>query len=310
MLIINIDKSVDKVFMYLTDISHDFDFHMEKPSIQNVYKLRFKRKKPPYIMPWLQNKIVFHTNQGRETYLQWSINKKTSQVQYHFVIKNVIHFYWSTDNDIVYYYQYKSVDNMYVKYWLLHTFLPLYYVIEHKYQILHAGAVLVEGNAVLFAAPSFGGKSTLTHHFLTKGHSLVSDDKLAIIEDNGVYQAIPSYPYARNYRALEDLGEYVENFAKKSTDISAVYRLKKLDKEASICIKKVHGIAKFTVMEMCHDMKLSMLKKETFSNMHAMAKNIDIYEIGIPQDIQRLEEVYTFIVAHNKILRTRRKNDI
>lgn len=285
--------------MYLIDIHHDFDFELEKRQEEIQNKLIFKRSKYMCKFVWRNTKIVFHTNQGRNSYLTWSKKNDTSKIQYQFMIKNVVKFCWEEKADTVYYQPYSSSSKQYIKYWLLHTFLPLHSILENKYEMLHVGSVMLNNKAILFAAPSFGGKSTLTHYFLTKGHMLLSDDKLACMRKNDEYYALPSYPYARNYRALEDLGEYVENFCLKSLPIGSVYALKMLEKDEDIYIRSIHGVEKFSIMEMCNDMKLSILKLEKFYTIYDMTQSLNIYEIGIPKNIERLEEVYAAIVLHN-----------
>jgi len=179
---------------------------------------------------------------------------------------------------------------------LLHTFLPLYYVLEDIYEILHVGAISLKGKALLFAAPSFGGKSTLTHYFLEKGHTLLSDDRLGITKRKEGYYAVPSYPYARNYREVENLGDHVENFTKMALPVNVFFHLKKVGPDDEVRVKKVKGYEKFSALEMSHDIKLSSLKQKKFFSLHDLAQNFTIYELQVPQDINRLEEVYDTIL--------------
>lgn len=286
--------------MYLSKIVHDFDFdidlNIESDEILNT--LVFQKIKKKNFLFLFSSKINFHTNQGRKTYLKYYIKRK--KYIYQFTIEDIITFYWEEGSKEINYKIYKSSNSRLIKYWLLHTFLPLYYMLERKYGILHVGTVDIRNKAILFAAPSFGGKSTLTNYFLTKGHKLLSDDKLAYFKKKDRYYAIPSYPYARNYRALEDLGVYIDNFSTRSLPMENIYYLKLLDNDKEIYIKNLRGIEKFMVIEMSHDMKLSCLKEEQFRNWNSLVDELNIYEIGVPKDISKLDLVYQKIILHCK----------
>ena len=286
--------------MFLTQIRHDFNFTIDTDIDETLHALVFKQVKIGPLLPVFKSKILFHSNQGRNTSLLWGRTIGSSLNQYTFVVEDIIKFYWEEgSNNITYKYLKKANDTL-VHYWLLHTLLPLYYVLENVYDMLHVGAVEVAAKACLFAAPSFGGKSTLTHHFLQKGHTLLSDDKLALFKRDNAYVAVPSYPYARNYREFEDLGKYIENFSKKSLPVGCMYRLIQVGEEEDVSIKQVKGIDKFAIVEMSCDIKLSMLKEEKFSQLHDLVQNLKIYEIRVPQDLNRLDEVYEKIMEHFK----------
>jgi hypothetical protein len=164
--------------------------------------------------------------------------------------------------------------------------------------MLHTGAVEIAGKAFLFAAPSYGGKSTLTHYFVNKGHRLLSDDTLAFFKRGKGYYAIPSYPYIRNYRKVEDLGKYVDNFSTVSLPIGAIYRLIQAGECTDIHIRETKGVHKFSIVEMCRNMRLPIEKDEHLSGWVKFVRNTPIYEISVPQDMDRLKEVYHRITEH------------
>lgn len=60
--------------------------------------------------------------------------------------------------------------------------------IHAGYLILHASVVQIQGKAILFCAPSLGGKTTHATHYLrfVEGASILNDDK-ALIKDGVVY---------------------------------------------------------------------------------------------------------------------------
>ena len=56
-------------------------------------------------------------------------------------------------------------------------------------EVLHASAVVLDGAAVAFTAPTGTGKSTLAAHPVAAGASFLTDDVLALEERNGVVEA-------------------------------------------------------------------------------------------------------------------------
>ena len=284
--------------MYLTDISHDFTFNIDGKHDEVLHALKFKKNKIKSSLPFLTSRVPLHSNQGRNTYLLRGKNIFSSVVNYTFVVEDIIKFDWKEGSKNIKYEYLKYADDILAHYWLSHTFLPLYYYLENIYDMLHMGAIEINGRACLFAAPSFGGKSTLTHFFLQKGHKLIADDRLPVYKKDSHYFAVPSYPYARNYRKIEDLGEYIENHLSKSLPIGNIYRLVQVEAEEKVTILEAKGVNKFAILEMSSDIKLSMLKKKEFANLNDLVANFCIYEISIPQNHSRLEEVYKIIVEH------------
>lgn len=286
------------MIMFLTQIMHDFNFTINVKMDEVLHALEFKKTRSRSLLRILKTKITFHSNQGRNIYLLYNRSLIFSQKNYMLVVENVIEFTWKKNSKTITYRYLKHSTDELARYWLLHTFLPLYYTLENIYHMLHMGAVEINGKACLFAAHSFGGKSTLTHYFLQRGHKLLSDDKLALFKHNNDYNAAPSYPYIRNYRNFEDLGKYTESFSTRSLPVGYVYRLVQVGSEENISIQKVKGSDKFSIIEMSSDIKLSMLKQEKFIQLHDLAQKLSIYEISVPQSLDRIEEVYDKIVEH------------
>lgn len=56
---------------------------------------------------------------------------------------------------------------------------------------LHAAAVELEGEAVLFGAPSGFGKTTLAAAFAARGHRLLAEDVTCIVSGNGKFSVLP-----------------------------------------------------------------------------------------------------------------------
>jgi hypothetical protein len=59
---------------------------------------------------------------------------------------------------------------------------------------LHASAVVIDGQAVAFIAPPGHGKSTLAAGFVRRGASLLTDDVLPLVQQDGEIVGRPSLP--------------------------------------------------------------------------------------------------------------------
>jgi hypothetical protein len=60
---------------------------------------------------------------------------------------------------------------------------------------LHASAVEFGGSAVAFAGSEGAGKSTTAAALAGRGHAVISDDIVAIVEREGSFFVLPAYPY-------------------------------------------------------------------------------------------------------------------
>jgi hypothetical protein len=60
---------------------------------------------------------------------------------------------------------------------------------------LHASAVSIEDCAAVFVGQTGTGKSTTAAAFARQGYGVISDDIVALLELDGVFQVLPTYPY-------------------------------------------------------------------------------------------------------------------
>ena len=65
---------------------------------------------------------------------------------------------------------------------------------ERGAAILHASAVNVDGHGIAFAGPQAAGKSSLVTAMCQRGNRFLTDDVLAVVETEGTWRAIPSFP--------------------------------------------------------------------------------------------------------------------
>ncbi len=186
-----------------------------------------------------------------------------------------------------------------LRFWILHTFFPLVLELERSYRILHVGSVEIEGRPVLFSAFSYGGKSTLTDYFIRQGHTLLSDDSLAIEKQDDAYYAISSYPFHRPFRKLETLGYFVTDFAIEPKPLHAVFLLEKSDPDASVVVTEIKGIEKFKAFHYSAFINFDFMKEERFEFFMEMARYVPVYKVKVPWDLNRLHEVYDKIIEQS-----------
>ncbi len=97
---------------------------------------------------------------------------------------------------------------------------------------LHASAVVIEGRAVLLAAPHGGGKSTTAARFSDRGASVMSDDVVPIFWKGEVPTAYAGYPRLRLwdetaqalYGSAEALPKLTTTWNKRYLDLQAEQR--------------------------------------------------------------------------------------
>lgn len=262
----------------------------------------FTVKESPFfdIKQKMKYTIKFFNNQGRDMAL-YSESKfspvKDGQL-WACEVEEVVSFFWESGTKTLFYIPHEKFTEQLLEYWSLHIVIPIYFTIEETYDFLHAGAVEVDGDPILFIAESFGGKSTMTDYFLKQGHTLVSDDKVATYEQNRVFLSVPSIPFHRPYRKMEDLGYFVENVASNPKPIHAIYELEKTKAGAPITITELHGIEKFKALRYSSEINLSFLKTKRFVFLSRLAKAVPVYKVTVPWDMERLGEVHDMIVEH------------
>ena len=246
--------------------------------------------------------LGLHNNQYREVtiYSDKPFDNITKNQTISFVVNEVVTFTYKIASKEIFFYKEEKTNDELVTYWLYHSFLPILFTFESTYYILHTAAIEINKKSVLFIANSFGGKSTLTDYFIKKGHIMISDDKVATYKESEKIIAVPSFPYHRPYRKMEDLGIYVENFASESRPINSIFNLVKSDPKADIKIKEIFGVEKFKVLKYASDTDLPIHKKSRFKSLTDIANKVNMYNITIPWDLNRLEEVYQTITKFIK----------
>ena len=268
-------------------------------SFSNI--ITVKKSHPFDLYTQLPHQKKYYNNQGRDiTLFSNSEFARTQKGQlWGYEIEDVVSFFWESGTKTLRYLPHEKFTEQLLEYWTLHIVLPIFFIIEETYNLLHAGAVEVDGKPILFVAESFGGKSTMTDFFIKQGHTMISDDKVACHEEKDLFFALPSYPYHRPYRKLEDLGYFVENVAAIPKPIHAIYELEQSDADAIITIKELHGIEKFKALRYSSEFNLTFLKTKQFTFLTRLAKVVPVYKVTVPWDMKCLPEVHKVICEHS-----------
>lgn len=244
--------------------------------------------------------LVYQNNQDRQISLLTDRQFKIPEPDqvWVFNVENVISFIWETNGAQIRYRYHELATEDIFQFWLYHVVLPIYFSISQTYRFLHAGAVEIEDKPVLFMAPSHGGKSTLTDYFLRRGHPLITDDKMATFERDGSYYAVPSHPYHRPFRTVEVLGHLSSNPATQVRPIHAIYILAKDEPDAVCSIRALKGVEKFSRLHEGGEMNFSFFTPQYVSYLAALANKVPVFNVTVPHDLERLEEVYQIIKNH------------
>ncbi len=252
--------------------------------------------------------LTFHNNQGRDLmlYTDREFARTEENQLWAFEVKGVVTFFWHSATLTLEYIKHDNFTEKLFEYWCSHIVLPVFFTIEETFDFLHAGAVEVEGNPILFIADSFGGKSTMTDFFLKQGHTMLSDDKVAMYKKNNQFYAVPSHPHHRPYRKMEDLGFFVQNFSIASKPIHIIYELEKGRVDAEIKIIELQGVEKFKSLRFASEMNVFFQKEKRFYFLMQLANHVPVYKVSVPWDIKRLSAVYDSIVDHSKQLKVKK----
>jgi hypothetical protein len=221
---------------------------------------------------------------------------------WHYEVKGVASFYWRGGEGTIYYRLHKESNVELLSFWFVHLMLPLYLTMEGKYDFFHGGSVEIDGKAVLFCAPSMGGKSTLTDYFIRQGHPLISDDKIPTFVKKKTLMLAGSHPYHRPYRKFEELGYRVTHFSTHFLPMHALYVLEKVAFDAPISIDEVYGFKKFDAMLPHYLYAFPFLKKQRMVYLAQLLNRVRVFTVKRPWDLERLDEVYASICAHSNTL--------
>ncbi|WP_292656500.1 hypothetical protein [Nitratifractor sp.] len=214
-------------------------------------------------------------------------------------VEDTLRFYWRHGEKSIHYQLLQKGNPDRLAFWFIHLLLPFWLTLENRGDFLHGGAVKIKGKGILFLAPSMGGKSTLTDYFLRQGHILLSDDKIPIAHDENHAYLYGAHPYHRPYRRFEELGYLAENFAAERVAIHHAYFLERSDKE-EIRIDEIKGFEKFHTLETQYLFPFSWMNRRRLECLGALSKQIRLFRIRRPWNMEHIPEVYDEILQQVK----------
>jgi len=228
------------------------------------------------------------------------LETKVSGRPFCFEVQDVARFFWQGGTFEVRMERLERGTEDLLAFWLIHLFLPLYFTLEGHYNFIHACAVDLEGETILFTGPSHSGKSTLTNFFIERGHILVSDDKVATFEEHDTWQAVPSHPNHRPYRRFADLGLRVQEYCPQIRPLSAIYALCRAAPEAGVRVREMQGHRKFVNLLPNALFNFDCFRAQRLRYLGRLLNAVPFYRVDVPWDLDRLAEVHDALIAHRQ----------
>lgn len=256
----------------------------------------------------LSNAIPLFSNHGRDLLLLTDrpLALSVGGQPWNLEVRDVVSLSWTGGDPTVRYRLHNEGTRELLVFWFVHIFLPLHLTLERGWDFIHAAAVEIDDNTVLFVAPSTGGKSTLGDYFLKRGHPMLADDKVATFLHEGDYWAVPSHPHHRPFRKFEVLGYPIENFAAQSGPVHAFYALEAAEPDSRVEISEVEGFRKFENLLPHYLFSFRFLKEQRMRWLAQLADKSRLFRVKRPWNLDRMHDVYDAICAHSRSVSEKR----
>jgi len=225
-------------------------------------------------------------------------DRRATKRHWKIAVSNLFSFTWSNQGDSIQINSKQNPDMKLVAFWLLHTVIPAYLMLKETSFFLHASSVVVDNQAVLFIAPTHGGKSTMVDYFIRQGFHFLSDDKTRLAPGADEYTVFPSHPYRRPFREFEVLGKYSENLARRSLPVNSLFALNLVDPGDDFRVTKTAGLEKFELLKEAFLYEPVSLTEWEIKKVLKMAQLCQVYRAEIPRGIERLPEACEMILDH------------
>ncbi len=291
----------NKTKIYGTAIFSDIELSLSIPeTVETRHTLLLITYKEAAPFAAMDHSMPLYQAHGRRVRLysdrKFAENRKGQSWCYE--VEHFVRFYWKSSESTLLYEFLEREERRLFSFWLVHLFLPLYFTLEGVYDFFHGGAVELDGKAVMFSAPSMGGKSTMTDFFLRQGHPLISDDKIASYVEEGRLRLVPSHPYHRPYRKPEVLGDLSMDFCTQPLPLNALYLLEGNNEDDRITIEAIRGYEKFDALGAHYLYAFDFLNVRRFSYLAGVLDSLPLFRLRRPWDRGRLPELYKVIRAH------------
>jgi hypothetical protein len=99
------------------------------------------------------------------------------------------------------------------------------------------------------------------------------------------------------------LGHLSENAATQTHPIHAIYILEKSEPDMQCTIRPLKGVEKFSRLHEGGEMNFSFFTPQYVTYLAGLANKVPVFNVTVPHDLQRLEEVYQIIKQHSSILK-------
>lgn len=101
-------------------------------------------------------------------------------------------------------------------YYLLNTVLS-FMLLLRGVTCLHASSIAVGGKAIVFIGPDCSGKSITAAEFAKRDFPVLSDDHVALLENEGTFVVPPAFPWLRPRPEPQDIQQEASNAPKRMT---------------------------------------------------------------------------------------------
>jgi len=187
---------------------------------------------------------------------------------------------------------------------------------QRGFLVLHGSAVAIQGRVAAFIGVPGAGKSSLAASLYSRGHSIVTDDNLAVASMNGTLRVSPAFPQLRvspavaqalgiDLRSLVPLNDHKgkfglrigKQFADSRLPLNCIYII---EEGAELEITPVGYME--SIIELTRHSFPTRIRKpanaQHFLNCSSLAKAIPIYRLKRPKLLGLLPELSRSIEAH------------
>jgi hypothetical protein len=192
-----------------------------------------------------------------------------------------------------------------VNYWLLRHALPAARFLWEEVEVLHAGAVEIQGATTAFLAPCGAGKSTLVGYFVGRGYKLIADDHLLLQpRDEGFVTSFPSIPFYRDNRDPEYLGRETRVYDNTPRPLRTLYVLHPVAAQAEVVASPLnHSVAAVELLRQApFNVRMfgfripSVLSRQRMDSLVKVAQATSVRRLDVPQSLDRLPEVFGLVI--------------
>lgn len=182
--------------------------------------------------------------------------------------------------------------------------------------VLHASAVRVGGQLVVFAGDKGAGKSTTTAAAVERGHALFTDDLLPVtIDPDGRASAYPGFPSLKlvtdcaslfNFKGANELAAPVDGFPKRIRRLNQpfissaaaparIYILQRSDGARTVSLphaEALRAVMRFAYVPLFQSKPWTPTEtRRHFSQCAALAAATRVARLETPSDLSRLHEI-------------------